>query len=305
MVNCALSIATLIIVVIAVGVIAMYGGLFGAPGASPSAAPTASATASAAPSSSAGASQTPSPTRSPSATPFSSDLIASAIVVPIRSADLALPASGVVEAIFVRPDQQVTAGQLLLRLDQGALAAQAMTAQDEVDRAHAAVDRATKELAALPLDASQAQIELAQADLRLAQADLALTQSRLVEAQTALEETDLRAPIAGTITSIDVGAGEQADAGETLMTIADMSGWLIETTDVTELEVVRIGVGDPATVTFPALPGIVLTGVVDRIQVRGTTETGDVRFAVSIKPDTHLGQLRWNMTANVVIVPRG
>ena len=63
------------------------------------------------------------------------------------------------------------------------------------------------------------------------------------------------------------------------------------------------GCGDAATVSFEALPDLVLTGHVDLIQVRGTGDAGNVVFAVAIKPDTHNPQLRWNMTATVRITP--
>jgi HlyD family secretion protein len=116
-------------------------------------------------------------------------------------------------------------------------------------------------------------------------------------------ETELRAPFAGTVAQINVEKGEQAEAGQPLATIGDLSGWLVETTDLTELQVVRVAVGDPATLTFEALPNLTLSGHVDRIQVRGTGDAGNVVFAVAIKPDTTSDQLRWNMTATVRITP--
>jgi hypothetical protein len=51
------------------------------------------------------------------------------------------------------------------------------------------------------------------------------------------------------------------------------------------------------------LPGVEAAGAVDSIQVRGTTTSGEVNFAVTIRPDTFLQQLRWNMTATVSIEP--
>jgi multidrug resistance efflux pump len=155
----------------------------------------------------------------------------------------------------------------------------------------------------LPSDATADQIDAAQAALRLAQSNRDLAQSQLGAAQSALRQTELRAPIAGTISNIDVTTGEQVTAGQTIASIADMSSWLIETTDVSELDVFRVAVGDRATITFSALPGVTATGVVDSIQLRGTNNSGAVNFAVTIAPDTFLPQLRWNMSAQVSIVP--
>ena len=87
------------------------------------------------------------------------------------------------------------------------------------------------------------------------------------------------------------------------MTMGGLLGWLIETLDLSELEVVRIAVGDRATITFPALPDLTVTGQVDFIQVRGTSADGGVVFAVAVHPDQTNPQLRWNMSATVRITP--
>jgi HlyD family secretion protein len=213
--------------------------------------------------------------------------------------------TGIVRNIYVVENDEVAVGQILLRLDQTSYLAEVDVAEAAVARGEAAVDRATIAVEELPDDATPGQIETAQAELRLAEADLALARSRLVEAQAALRETELRSPIAGTVASLNVSNGEIATAGQTLMTIGDMAAWLIETTDLSELEVVRIATGDPATITFAALPGTTLTGRVDRIQVRGTTDSGEVKFAVVVRPDNHLRDLRWNMSATVRIEPSG
>jgi HlyD family secretion protein len=137
----------------------------------------------------------------------------------------------------------------------------------------------------------------------LAESQLELARTQLNGAQIALQQTEVRAPFSGTVADVEVEVGEQAIAGQTVVTIGDISTWLIETTDVSELEVVRLAVGDRATMTFSALPGVTLAGTVDRIQVRGTSGDGGVVFAVAIRPDQHLEDLRWGMSANVRIQP--
>jgi len=244
-----------------------------------------------------------SPTLRPSPTPIDTSIRASAVVVPQRSADLSLAISGTVDHIFVDELDAVAEGQLLLRLDQSTYLAEMRVAETNVQRAEAAVERAQLSVDQLPADASPGQVASAQAELRLAQAERDVGRSTLSEAQVALRQTQLSAPFDGTVAALTVERGEQAIAGQPLVTIGDLTGWLVETTDLSELEVVRVAVGDAATITFEALPNLVLTGRVDRIQVRGTGDAGNVVFAVAIRPDVHHFELRWNMSATVRITP--
>ena len=232
-------------------------------------------------------------------------MAAEAVVVPLRSAELATRISGVVASIYVNDGSQVQDGQLLLRVEQGQYQAAIVAAQADVGLATAAVEQARLQVEQLPPDASPGQVEFVQANLRLAEAELDVAESRLVEAQTALTQTEVRAPFAGTVASVDIEVGEQALAGQAVITMGDQSGWLVETTDLSELEVVRIAVGDRATVSLDALPDLVVNGTVERIQVRGTNDDGGVVFAVSIRPDVHHEELRWGLTATVRIAPSG
>ncbi|MEA2677308.1 MAG: HlyD family secretion protein [Chloroflexota bacterium] len=278
------------VVVMAVAVLLLGGALVGPrPSPSPSARPSSS----------------PRPTASvrPSPTPLDTSIRATAVVVPQRSAELSLSLSGIVDQIFVHELDEVTLGQLILRLDQSTYLAAVDHAQQDLESKEAALASAQVEVDQLAPDATPAQIARAQAALRLAQTDRDVAASTVTEAQVALRQTELRAPFGGTVAEINIERGEQADAGQAVVEIGDLSGWLIETTDLSELEVVQVAVGDAATVTFEALPDLVLAGHVDRIQVRGTGAAGNVVFAVAIRPDTHNVQLRWNMTATVRITP--
>lgn len=303
------SVFGLVVVALAGLALAFYGGLLAGnrPPATQTVTPTASPPSSGIirPSPTATLEPIDPPTPRLSPTPLDTSVRAGAVVVPQRSAELAMSLTGLVASLFVREGDAVTTGQLLLRLDQSGYVAEVDEAEASLRRAEAAAERAAAQLEHLPDDATPGQIEIAQTDLRLAQADIDLAEATLTEAQTALRQTELRSPIAGTVAAIAISSGELAFAGTTVITVADMSSWLIETTDVSELEVVRIAVGDTVDVTFAALPDLVLTGLVDRIQVRGTTESGQVQFAVVIRPDEHLARLRWNMSAQVRIEPSG
>ncbi|HEY7024353.1 MAG TPA: efflux RND transporter periplasmic adaptor subunit [Candidatus Limnocylindrales bacterium] len=298
----AVSVAAVVATVVLIGGwLAVYSGLLGGPTPSPALSqgpPSSPSSASRPPI----ASQTPS-TPSPIATPIDTNIHANAVVVPIRSADLAMSISGVVSTVYVHPNDQVIGGALLLKLDQTKYLSDIQVASAAVDQAQAAVDNATLAVEQLPADATTDQVNAAQAALRLANANLELAHQQSSAAQAALRQTELRSPIAGTVASIDVTTGEQVNAGQTIASVGDFTTWLVETTDVSELDVVRVAVGDRATITFTALPGVEETGVVDSIEPRGTDNNGEINFAVTIQPDTYLPQLRWNMSATVSIVP--
>lgn len=248
---------------------------------------------------------TPTPRPTPRPTPTDTAVTASAVVVPSRSAELSMPVTGRVASVLVEPDQSVRANQLLVRLDTSARRAAVNVAGADVRRAEAAVELALAQLELVPEDATPAQLESAEADLRLAEAELAVAQSALVEAEVALGQAELRAPFAGTIVAVDIDEGEQALAGQPIVTLADTSAWLFQTTDLSELQVVRVSVGDRATISLEALPGVELTGSVARIQIRGSGDGAGVRFDVLIRPDAHRSDLRWGMHATVRIRPAG
>jgi RND family efflux transporter MFP subunit len=295
-------VTVLIVAVVAGAFVLIQSGAFN-PQPTPS--PTPSLTASSGPTSSPTRTSisTPLPTPSPSPTPVDTSVVASGVVVPLRSAELAARATGIVATVYVHESSAAFANQLLLKLDQSTYQAAIDLAEASVGSATAAVEQAQLQLDQLPPDASPGQVEFVQATLRVAQAQLAFARTTLSGAQSALLQTEVRAPFAGTIADVNVEVGEQAIAGQTMVTIGDISGWLIETTDLSELEITPVLVGDRATVTFDAFPDLVLDGTVDSIQVRGRTTDGSVVYAVSIRPDRHNPDLRWGMTATVRISP--
>jgi multidrug resistance efflux pump len=75
---------------------------------------------------------------------------------------------------------------------------------------------------------------------------------------------------------------------------------LVETTDLNEIDVARVKVGDKAIVTFDALPDVVVSGVVTRIAPKASEGSG-VNYTVTVELDQIPIESRWGMTAFVDI----
>ncbi|MDA8219042.1 MAG: HlyD family efflux transporter periplasmic adaptor subunit [Dehalococcoidales bacterium] len=187
--------------------------------------------------------------------------------------------------------------------------AQVEQAQASLARVKAGAQPGDLAAASATVRQAQAQLELVQAGARpeaiaAAEADVATAQAAVEQAKVALADTELKAPFAGTVAAVDVTAGEQVGPASPVIQLADFSVWQIETTDLTELDVVDIREGDAASVTFDAIPDLELAGKVSRIKSLGENKQGDITYTVVVKPDQQDERLRWNMTATVSIKPK-
>ncbi len=142
------------------------------------------------------------------------------------------------------------------------------------------------------------------ADVASADADIATAQAGLAQAQAALADSELHAPFAGTVAVVDARVGEEVTAGVVIVQMADFTSWEVQTTDLTEINIARVHVGDPAAVTLDAIPDLELAGQVTRIEPYGTDRQGDIVYKVAVTPDKIDDRLKWNMTAKVTIEPK-
>ena len=126
----------------------------------------------------------------------------------------------------------------------------------------------------------------------------------LARAKAALAALEVTAPFAGTVVSVPAHVGEYSAPGAPVAYLADLSGWQVETTDLTELSVVNVHEGDPVTVTFDALPDLKLAGKVVTITRYGENKQGDIVYTVVVRLDQQDERLDWNMTAQVDIAAR-
>ena len=84
---------------------------------------------------------------------------------------------------------------------------------------------------------------------------LAVLEARLEAAEAGVAAFSVLAPFDGVVAELNAKVGNSISAGEVAVTVADFSSWLIETTDLTEIDVVSLLEGQPVTVTLDAIPG--------------------------------------------------
>ena len=137
----------------------------------------------------------------------------------------------------------------------------------------------------------------------------ALLEARLSAAETgweaaekALDHYTLTAPFAGTITDLYLEVGQLVGPEVPAAQLADLSEFQVKTSDLTELEVVKISEGQEVEILPDALLDLTLMGTVERISESFTTQAGDILYTVTISLDESDPQLRWGMTVELTFL---
>ena len=135
--------------------------------------------------------------------------------------------------------------------------------------------------------------------IALVSARLANAEAAVSAAESALADTELRAAFDGTVSEVYVRAGESVAPGQPIALMADLTGLIVQTTDLNEIDVARIATGDAVEITFDALPDLALPGTVTYIATKADAGAG-VNYVVEIVPDEPFPDaVRWGMTAYV------
>ncbi len=132
------------------------------------------------------------------------------------------------------------------------------------------------------------------------QAKLQAAQAVLDAAKYELAQDTLLAPFDGTVVDIRVEPGEFAQAGQVVVTLADLTNMQVKTTDLSERDVPDVQIGQIANVYIEALD-ITITGKVIKISPISETVGGDVVYPVTIELDEQPKGLLWGMSAEAEI----
>ncbi len=133
---------------------------------------------------------------------------------------------------------------------------------------------------------------------------LALLEAKLNDAKAGVASLLVLAPFDGTVADLNAKVGESVNAGSIAATVADFSNWLVKTTDLTELEVVNIKEGQPASVVLDAIPDSTLNGEVQSIGKTYTEKQGDIVYEVTVHLKDANPETLWGMTAVVKFAPQ-
>ncbi len=155
---------------------------------------------------------------------------------------------------------------------------------------------------------AQAQLDLAmgdagKAEIKAADAQVAQTKAALDVAKAALQDAMLIAPFDGTVALVSVEVNQSVAPGALAVLVGDLSKLEVETTDLAEVDIAKVAVGQTANVTADAFPDKVFKGPVVRIASSSSDRRGDKVYKVVIAlGDDAASVLRWGMTTKVDII---
>lgn len=217
-------------------------------------------------------------------------LNATGYVVAQRKAAIASKATGRLEWLGVAEGSRVKAGDVIARLENRDVVAQAQMADAQVVAARAGLAQAEAEerdadaqhrrnvelvgkgfVSRSALDASRARAERAVAGVGSARAALAAAEAGARNAHVAVDYTMIRAPFDGVILSKSANVGDMVtpfssatDSKGAVVTMADMGTLEVEA-DVSESSLAKVKVGQPAEILLDALPDARFTGRINRM----------------------------------------
>ncbi len=164
-------------------------------------------------------------------------------------------------------------------------------------------------------DIAQADATLAVAQSKLADAqraydlvkngpsasDLASAQAQIDAAQAVLNETQITAPFAGTVSTLNNKVGDLVTNGTSFGRIDDNSIMFVDLS-ISEVDIAKIAVNQKVTITFDAIPSKTYNGFIKSIDMAGVISSGAVNYTVTVQLTDGDAQILPAMTASANIV---
>jgi HlyD family secretion protein len=132
---------------------------------------------------------------------------------------------------------------------------------------------------------------------------LVAAQARVDAAQATLDMARLTAPFAGTVTEAFPLPGDQVSVGTMAFRLDNLSSLLVDV-ELSEVDINRVAIGQPVTLTFDAILGKEYEGQVTKVAQAGTIVGGVVNFTVTVELIDADEFVKPGMTAAVNIIVR-
>lgn len=220
---------------------------------------------------------------------------ATGTIKPVNMVDVSSKISGLVEAVMVHENDQVTTGQVLLALDDTHL-------QALVDQGRARLQNASSNYERNQRLHDIGAVSVQQLDA--SRTDYSIAKAAYEDAISQLNETVIRSPINGQVIGKPIPAGQAVAPGVStpmvLLTVADMSQMQIET-QVDESDIGRILPGQQVTFTVDAYQGKTFRGVVANVSQKANIQSNVVYYSVLVNVNAAENLLKPTMTARVSI----
>ena len=235
-------------------------------------------------------------------------------LVATQATEIRSEVSGRVEAIKVKSGERVAAGTVLLELDSAELKSEEQEATFRIEAARLRQERAQMDYdrkVKLRSEKFVMEKELkdAKTELDLATNALDIDRARLQTLREKLEKMIIRAPHDGIVLNLRAREGVVVTGANTsgeatlLMQIADLKQLEVHC-EIGEVDVIKVSIGMPASLTFDSLPGSELNGEVRFVSPSALPKERDrtIRvFPMIIAVGATDPQLKPGITANVVI----
>jgi len=126
------------------------------------------------------------------------------------------------------------------------------------------------------------------------------SENKLSDAKEALLDYSIYAPFDGIISAVSIKEGDSASAGTAIATL--ITNQQIAEISLNEVDAAKVKIGQKATLTFDALPGLSITGKVSEIDIIGTVSQGVVSYNVKIVLDTQDENVKPGMSVTADII---
>jgi RND family efflux transporter MFP subunit len=120
-------------------------------------------------------------------------------------------------------------------------------------------------------------------------------------AQANLNAAELTAPFSGTITQSNAFPNAVVTLGTQAFRIDDLSSLNI-VVQVVEVDIDNVKIGQPAQITFDAIPNKTYAGKVISTDLAGTASQSSVNFNITIQITNADAQVKPGMSANVTVI---
>lgn len=237
---------------------------------------------------------------------------AAGAIQPDTTVEVKSKASGEILQLFAETGQLVKRGAPLVSVDPRNARNTLAQAQADLDVARAQLTNATSQKRRsdeLFKSQSITEQEHEQSLLDFANASAAVVRARVSvdNAKIQLEDTDVRAPVTGTIIEKDVERGAviasattNVSGGTTLLKMANLDLVQVKAL-VDETDVGKVQPGQLVTVTVDAYPNRTFDGTVLKIEPQAQTEQNVTVFPVAVRITNREGLLRPGMNTEVEI----